>query len=84
MYPPGYTTGDENDTCECTFGKSCDYHRELSEASERHYREQSISKGINPDAEVSEDLAEILFLVEGCDSLSRRQKDAIQRILFPL
>lgn len=83
MYPPDYDNG-ESDTCGCDYGKSCDYHREMQDRHDREYRQDSIRRGINPDAEVTEDLVEILFLIEGCDSLSRNQKDAIQRILFPI
>ena len=82
MYPRDYI--DDRDTCDCTFGKSCDYHQKLSDESSRRAREDLESRGINPDGQVTEELAELLFLVEGCDSLSRRQKDAIQRIIFPL
>lgn len=76
--------GDDKETCDCTFGSECDYHAKQHEYEDRRYREESIRKGINPDAQVTEDLCELLFALERCDSLSRRQKDAIQRIIFPL
>lgn len=75
---------DGDDTCGCTMGSSCAFHAEQGRREREAARADFIRRGINPDAEVTEDLAEIWGSVSLTPELTKRQKEAIQRILFPL
>lgn len=75
---------DDGDECGCTFGRSCETHARRAEESSRAVRREMVARGVDPDAQVDGNLAEILMLVARSRSLSQNQKDAIERIMFPL
>lgn len=83
MYPPGSRGGD-NDDCGCTMGHFCPSHRAASLENDRHVRERMISKGINPDAEVTGSMLELVMKIELSDSLTQDQKDRMLAILHPV
>jgi hypothetical protein len=76
---------DDDDTCGCVGygGKQCDYHAQAARARDEADRRFFRSRGVNPDAEVTNDLLDIMLKVETSPSLSLQQRWAIKRILFP-
>lgn len=82
MYPPDYR--DDQEECGCTMGKACAWHAEREHEEREHDRAAARARGVNPDAEITGDLLEIMMRVELTPALSQSQKDHIAAIIFPL
>jgi hypothetical protein len=76
---------DDDDTCGCEGygGKRCDYHERAARERDEENRRFFKSRGVNSDAEVTDDLLDIMLKVETSPSLSLQQRWAIKHILFP-
>lgn len=74
---------DDEDCPDCGSMFLCAFHAEPGKRAQEARRAEMRDRGIDPDAEVSGELASIWLALSMANCLSQNQKDAIERILFP-
>lgn len=77
----GFEPPDDADTCGCTYGQACVYHRRLREEAQRALDAQMYAEGWVPEANI-DGLEELLFALEACRALSDVKKKQIRQIIF--
>lgn len=80
---PNFGRDDDEGDCGCETFHACPRHRAEQQRRTNEERAAMRSQGINPDAEVTESLAGIVFAVEASPDLTASFWFAIQRIMFP-